>query len=95
MQITTLLLLTQYSSEASRLIKSFTKNFLFLLLILSVIAIITVLDLSKTLTLIHIFSDTIMDGIIIIVSISHYIQYNYIKAFNTITKNIEKVMKSV
>ena len=39
------LLLTQYSSKASQLIKSFTKNILFVILILFVIATMTIFDL--------------------------------------------------
>ncbi|MDX1372714.1 MAG: hypothetical protein R3321_09605, partial [Nitrososphaeraceae archaeon] len=64
------LLLTQYSSEASKLIKSFTKNFVFIILILSVIALLTIIDLLKDLALFNILSDTTTDAIIIIVAIS-------------------------
>lgn len=64
------LLLTQYSYEASKLIKSFTKNFIFIILILSVIAVLTIIDLLKDLALFNILSDTITDVIIIVVAIS-------------------------
>ena len=59
------LLLTQYSSKASQLIKSFTKNILFLILILFVITAMTILDLSMDLGFINILSDETIDAIII------------------------------
>ena len=59
------LLLTQYSSKASQLIKSFTKNILFLILILFVITGMTVLDLSMDLGFINVLSDETIDAIII------------------------------
>jgi hypothetical protein len=59
------LLLTQYSSKASQLIKSFTKNILFLILILLVITGMTILDLSMDLVFINILSDETIDAIII------------------------------
>jgi len=59
------LLLTQYSSKASQLIKSFTKNLLFLILILLVITGMTILDLSMDLGFINVLSDETIDAIII------------------------------
>ena len=59
------LLLTQYSSKASQLIKSFTKNILFLILILFVITGMTILDLSMDLGFINVLSDEKIDAIII------------------------------
>ena len=59
------LLLTQYSSKASQLIKSFTKNILFLILILFVITGMTMLDLSMDLGFINVLSDETIDAIII------------------------------
>jgi len=59
------LLLTQYSSKASQLIKSFTKNILFLILILFVITGMTILDLSMDLGFINVLSDETIDSIII------------------------------
>jgi len=59
------LLLTQYSSKASQLIKSFTKNILFLILILFVITAMTILDLSMDLGFINVLSDETIDAIII------------------------------
>ncbi len=63
------LLLTQYSSKASQLIKSFTKNILFLILILLVITGMTILDLSMDLGFINVLSDETIDAIIIGTSI--------------------------
>ena len=63
------LLLTQYSSKASQLIKSFTKNIHFLILILFVITGMTMLDLSMDLGFINILSDETIDSIIIGTSI--------------------------
>ena len=63
------LLLTQYSSKASQLIKSFTKNIHFLILILFVITGMTILDLSMDLGFINILSDETIDLIIIGTSI--------------------------
>ena len=63
------LLLTQYSSKASQLIKSFTKNIHFLILILFVITGMTILDLSMDLGFINILSDETIDSIIIGTSI--------------------------
>ena len=57
--------LTQYSSEAARLIKSFTNNILFVLIILFVIATMTIFDLSMDLGFIKILSDETIDAIII------------------------------
>jgi hypothetical protein len=57
--------LTQYSSEAARLIKSFTNNILFVLIILFVIATMTIFDLSMDLGFINILSDETIDAIII------------------------------
>jgi hypothetical protein len=59
------LLLTQYSSKASQLIKSFTNNILFLILILFVITAMTILDLSMDLGFINVLSDETIDAIII------------------------------
>ena len=61
--------LTQYSSEAARLIKSFTNNILFVLIILFVIATITIFDLSMDLGFINILSDETIDAIIIGISV--------------------------
>lgn len=57
--------LTQYSSEAARLIKSFTNNIVFVLIILFVIATMTIFDLSMDLGFINILSDETIDAIII------------------------------
>jgi hypothetical protein len=59
------LLLTQYSSKASQLIKTFTKNIRFLILILIVITGMTILDLSMDLGFINVLSDETIDSIII------------------------------
>jgi hypothetical protein len=61
--------LTQYSSEAARLIKSFTKNIVFVLIILFVIATMTIFDLSMDLGFINILSDETIDAIIIGISV--------------------------
>ena len=61
--------LTQYNSEAARLIKSFTKNILFVLIILFVIATMTIFDLSMDLGFINILSDETIDAIIIGISV--------------------------
>lgn len=63
------LLLTQYSSKAAQLIKSFTKNILFFILILFVITGMTILDLSMNLGFTNILSDETIDAIIIGTSI--------------------------
>jgi hypothetical protein len=63
------ILLTQYSSEASQLIKSFTKNISFVVIILAVIAAMTILDLAMDLGLTRILSDETIDTMIIVVSI--------------------------
>ena len=63
------LLLTQYSSKASQLIKSFTKNIHFLILILFVITGMTILDLSMDLGFINVLADETIDSIIIGTSI--------------------------
>ena len=57
--------LTHYSSEAARLIKSFTNNIVFVLIILFVIATMTIFDLSMDLGFINILSDETIDAIII------------------------------
>jgi hypothetical protein len=57
--------LTEYSSEAARLIKSFTNNILFVLIILFVIATMTIFDLYMDLGFINILSDETIDAIII------------------------------
>ena len=59
------LILTQYSSKASQLIKSFTKNIRFLILILIVITGMTILDLSMDLGFITFLSDETIDSMII------------------------------
>ena len=59
------LILTQYSSKASQLIKSFTKNIRFLILILIVITGMTILDLSMDLGFIPFLSDETIDSMII------------------------------
>ena len=61
--------LTHYSSEAARLIKSFTKNIVFVLIILFVIATMTIFDLSMDLGFINILSDETIDAIIIGISV--------------------------
>ena len=63
------LLLTQYSSEASQLIKSFTKNIPFVIVILVLIASMTIFDLVMDLGFTNILSDETIDAMIIIVSI--------------------------
>jgi hypothetical protein len=63
------LLLTKYSFEASRLIKSFTKNILFVILILFVIATMTIFDLFRDLGFVNILSDETIDSMIIVVSL--------------------------
>lgn len=63
------LLLTQYSSKAAQLIKSFTKNILVFILILFVITGMTILDLSMNLGFTNILSDETIDAIIIGTSI--------------------------
>jgi hypothetical protein len=62
-------LLTQYSSEASQLIKSFTKNIPFVIVILVLIASMTIFDLVMDLGFINILSDETIDAMIIIISI--------------------------
>ena len=59
------LILTQYSSKASQLIKSFTKNIRFLILILIVITGMTILDVSMDLGFITFLSDETIDSMII------------------------------
>jgi hypothetical protein len=59
------LILTQYSSKASQLIKSFTKNIRFLILILIGITGMTILDLSIDLGFITFLSDETIDSMII------------------------------
>ena len=63
------LLLTQYSSEASQLIKSFTKYIPFVVITLIVIALITTFDLVREVKLITLLSDKTMDAMIISVSL--------------------------
>jgi hypothetical protein len=62
-------MLTQYSSEASQLIKSFTKNIPFVVIILILIVSMTALDLVMDLGFIRILSDETIDAIIIAVSV--------------------------
>ncbi|HJU60311.1 MAG TPA: hypothetical protein VJ583_11210 [Nitrososphaeraceae archaeon] len=63
------ILLTQYSSEASQLIKSFTKKIPFIVIILIVIAAMTTFDLVMDLGFVRILSDETIDAMIISVSI--------------------------
>ena len=63
------IVLTQYSSEASQLIKSFTKNIPFVLVFLILIGSMTTFDLLMDLGFIRILSDEIIDAMIISVSI--------------------------
>jgi hypothetical protein len=62
-------MLTQYSSEASQLIKSFTKNITFVVMILIIIVSMTTLDLLMDLGFTRILSDETIDAIIIAVSV--------------------------
>jgi hypothetical protein len=62
-------MLTKYSSEASRLIRSFTKNIPFVVMILILILSMTTLDLVMDLGFIRILSDETIDTIIITVSV--------------------------
>ena len=61
--------LTQYSSEASQLIKSFTKNIPFIVLILILIISMTSFDLIMDLGFTRILSDETIDVMIIAVSL--------------------------
>ncbi|HEX2408780.1 MAG TPA: hypothetical protein VHJ38_16380 [Nitrososphaeraceae archaeon] len=63
------ILLTQYSSEASQLIKSFTKYIPFVVMILILIAAMTIFDLAMDLGFKNILSDETIDAMIIAVSI--------------------------
>ena len=63
------LLLTQYSSKASQLIKSFTRNILFVILILFVIATMTIFDLLTDLGFLTVLPDETIDSMIIVVSL--------------------------
>ena len=64
------ILLTQYSSEASQLIKSFTKNIPIVVIILISIAAMTIFDLVMDLGFFkNILSDKTIDAMIIVVSI--------------------------
>lgn len=60
---------TQYCFEASQLIKSFTKNILFVLIIVILVGAMTIFDLIINLGFINNLSDETIDGIIIVVSI--------------------------
>ena len=62
-------LLTQYSSEASQLIKSFTKKIPFVVIILIVIAAMTTFDLVKESGFTNILPDETIDAMIIAISI--------------------------
>ena len=62
-------MLTQYSSEASQLIKSFTKNIPLVVMILILIVSMTTLDLVMDLGFTRILSDETIDTIIIAVSV--------------------------
>jgi hypothetical protein len=61
--------LTQYSSEASQLIKSFTKNIPIVVMILVLIVSLTALDLVMDLGFTRILSDETIDAVIIGVSV--------------------------
>ena len=61
--------LTQYSSEASQLIKSFTKNIPLVVMILILIASMTTFDLVMDLGFTRILSDETIDAMIIAVSL--------------------------
>ena len=87
------LLLTQYSSKASQLIKSFTKNILFLILILFVITGMTILDLSMDLGFINVLSDEKIDDYNRYIPISYCIYYFNSKASVSITKHIREMVK--
>ena len=63
------ILLTQYSSEASQLIKSFTKKIPFVVIILIVIAAMTTFDLVKESGFTNILPDETIDAMIIAISI--------------------------
>ena len=63
------ILLTQYSSEASQLIKSFTKYMPFVVIILILIAAMTIFDLVRELGFTHVLADETIDAMIIVVSI--------------------------
>jgi hypothetical protein len=63
------ILLTQYSSEASQLIKSFTKNIPFVIIILILVAAMTIFDLAMDLGFKNILSDETIDTMIIVVSV--------------------------
>jgi hypothetical protein len=62
-------LITQYSSEASQLIKSFSKKISFVIIILIVIAAMTIFDLVMDLGFARILPDETIDAMIISVSI--------------------------
>ena len=62
-------MLTQYSSEASQLIKSFTKNIPFVIIILILIVSMTTVDLIMDLGFTRILSDETIDAMIIAVSL--------------------------
>ena len=63
------ILLTQYSSEASQLIKSFTKKIPFVVVILTLIAAMTTFDLVKEAGFARLLPDETIDAIIIVISI--------------------------
>jgi len=63
------ILLTQYSSEASQLIKSFTKKIPFVVVILTLIATMTTFDLVKEAGFARLLPDETIDAIIIVTSI--------------------------
>jgi hypothetical protein len=63
------IILTQYSSEAAQLIKSFTKYIPFFVIILILIAAMTSFDLVKELGFINMLADQTIDAMIIAVSI--------------------------
>lgn len=62
--------LTQYSSEAAQLIKSFTKIVPFIVIFLISLASITTFDLAMDLGFARILSDEMIDAIIITISVS-------------------------
>ena len=81
--------LTQYSSEASQLIKSFTKNIPIVVLILILIASMTTFDLIMDLGFTRILSDETIDTMIIAVSLFLIVfTFYYRTSFTEIAKSI-------
>ena len=70
------ILLTQYSSEASQLIKSFTKYMPFVVIILTLIAAMTIFDLVKELGFFtNVLTDKTIDAMIIAVSLFYLLYF--------------------